>query len=1331
NINQNTTNITKNTSDINEIKTDYVKGSDLGNQLDIKQNKTDNGLNTTTKTVVGAINEVKSINDTQTTDIEYIKENYLESVDVEAKQDKTDYGLKTTTKTVVGAINEIKSNSDKQTTAIEQNTTNITKNTSDINEIKTDYVKGSELTSRIKQNRDDIDSIKEDYIEGSKLTESIEQNKNDINTIKEDHIKGSDLISQINSKQDKTDDGLKTTTKTVVGAINEVKSNSDKQTTAIEQNTKNIQQNTTNINQNTTNITKNTSDINEIKTDYVKGSDLGNQLDIKQNKTDNALNTTIKTVVGAINEIKSINDTQTTDIEYIKENYLESADVEAKQDKTDNGLNTTIKTVVGAINEIKTSSDKQIANIIQNTKDLVEIKLNYVNSSDVNNMISIKQDKTDYGLKTTTKTVVGAINEVKSNSDKQTTAIEQNIKNIQQNTSKISQNTSDIEYIKENYLESADVEAKQDKTDDGLNTTIKTVVGAINEIKTSSDKQIANIVQNTKDLAEIKLDYVNSSDVNNMISIKQDKTDDGLKTTIKTVVGAINEVKSNSDKQTTAIEQNTKNIQQNTSKISQNTSEIEYIKENYLESADVEAKQDRADSGLNTTIKTVVGAINEIKTSSDKQIANIVQNTKDLAEIKLDYVNSSDVNNMISIKQDKTDDGLKTTIKTVVGAINEVKSNSDKQTTAIEQNTTNINQNTVNINQNTTNINQNSNDINQIKTDYVKSSDLGNQLDIKQDKTDNGLNTTTKTVVGAINELNTSKVNDIDFTSFQESVLQYQNITNNSLNNKQDKTDANLTTVDITIVGAINEVKSNSDKQTTTIEQNTSNITKNTSDIEYIKENYLESADVEAKQDKTDNGLNTTTKTVVGAINEIKSNSDKQTTAIEQNTSDINQIKTDYVKGSELTSRIKQNRDDIDSIKEDYIEGSKLTESIEQNKNDINTIKEDHIKGSDLISQINSKQDKTDNGLNTTTKTVVGAINELNTSKVNDIDFTSFQESVLQYQNITNNSLNNKQDKTDANLTTVDITIVGAINEVKSNSDKQTTTIEQNTTNINQNTVNINQNTNDINQIKTDYVKGSDLGNQLDIKQNKTDNALNTTIKTVVGAINEIKSINDAQTSDIEYIKENYLESVDVEAKQDKTDNGLNTTIKTVVGAINEVKSNSDKQTTTIEQNTSNITKNTSDIEYIKENYLESADVEAKQDKTDNGLNTTIKTVVGAINEVKSNSDKQTTTIEQNTSNITKNTSDIEYIKENYLESADVEAKQDKTDNGLNTTIKTVVGAINEVKSNSDKQTTTIEQNTSNITKNTSDIEYIKENYLESADVEAKQDKTDNGLNTT
>lgn len=63
------------------------------------------------------------------------------------------------------------------------------------------------------------------------------------------------------------------------------------------------------------------------------------------------------------------------------------------------------------------------------------------------------------------------------------------------------------------------------------------------------------------------------------------------------------------------------------------------------------------------------------------------------------------------------------------------------------------------------------------------------------------------------------------------------------------------------------------------------------------------------------------------------------------------------------------------------------------------------------------------------------------------------------------------------------------------------------------------------------------------------------------------------------------LNSIDkvLPTKQDKTDEGLNTENKTVVGAINELKEDVNINTANITQNTENIAQNTNDIDYLKQ----------------------------------------------------------------------------------------------------------------------------------------------------
>ena len=158
------------------------------------------------------------------------------------------------------------------------------------------------------------------------------------------------------------------------------------------------------------------------------------------------------------------------------------------------------------------------------------------------------------------------------------------------------------------------------------------------------------------------------------------------------------------------------------------------------------SKQNKNDSGLNTTAKIITDAINELlgKINTNKSITD---------------GQYSDLN---SNKQNKNDNGLNTTSKVVIGAINEVltKVNNNKSTSDGQYNGLN---------------------------------------NTKQNITDNGLNTSAKNIVDSINEV-LNKMNKYN----NESQSQY-----NDLNlSKQSKSDNNLNTAAKTIVGAINELLS-------------------------------------------------------------------------------------------------------------------------------------------------------------------------------------------------------------------------------------------------------------------------------------------------------------------------------------------------------------------------------------------------------------------------------------------------------------------------------------------------------------------------------------------
>lgn len=186
---------------------------------------------------------------------------------------------------------------------------------------------------------------------------------------------------------------------------------------------------------------------------------------------------------------------------------------------------------------------------------------------------------------------------------------------------------------------------------------------------------------------------------------------------------------------------------------------------------------------------------------------------------------------------------------------------------------------------------------------------------------------------------------------------------------------------------------------------------------------------------------------------------------------------------------------------------------------------------------VNNKQDKEDPALETENKTVVGAINYLNS---------------------------NKQDKTDDRLTTDSKIVVEAINEVKYNTivlDQKKQPREDLGFSTEQKTV--------VGAVNELNLK---IGELDDTKQNAEDDRLDTNDTTVVGAINEVHRELDKLNSeygqhidDYEEFKSNTNSSLTTVQesitnlrtdKQDKTDYDLNTSDKRVVFAINEVNDN-------------------------------------------------------------------------------------------------------------------------------------------------------------------------------
>ena len=176
---------------------------------------------------------------------------------------------------------------------------------------------------------------------------------------------------------------------------------------------------------------------------------------------------------------------------------------------------------------------------------------------------------------------------------------------------------------------------------------------------------------------------------------------------------------------------------------------------------DISGKQDKTDNSLLTTVKTIVGAINELWNKfSDYALSNhnhdgVYQPAGSYAAADHTHSQYLTQHQDISGKQDKTDNSLLTTVKTIVGAINELW-NKFADYALSNHNHDGVYQPAGSYaagNHNHDGVYQPAG--NYAAADHTHSQYLTQHQDIsgKQDKTDNSLLTTVKTIVGAINEL--------------------------------------------------------------------------------------------------------------------------------------------------------------------------------------------------------------------------------------------------------------------------------------------------------------------------------------------------------------------------------------------------------------------------------------------------------------------------------------------------------------------------------------------------------------------------------------------------
>lgn len=187
---------------------------------------------------------------------------------------------------------------------------------------------------------------------------------------------------------------------------------------------------------------------------------------------------------------------------------------------------------------------------------------------------------------------------------------------------------------------------------------------------------------------------------------------------------------------------------------------------------------------------------------------------------------------------------------------------------------------------------------------------------------------------------------------------------------------------------------------------------------------------------------------------------------------------------------------------------------------------------------LSAKQNATDNSLETTDKTIVGAINELSADKQDTLQFYTesitdvpgyppgsgiYKEQISLGKNNYSQTINigggnNLQNiNLGGSVGTYGIITIGTTgnnNQIQIGRDNTNTTLEINTTTLNGNAIDKTALTESSNKLPTSQA----VLNGLSAKQNTTDNNLTTTDKTIVGAINEIENkVLDSHLSKLPY----------------------------------------------------------------------------------------------------------------------------------------------------------------------------------------------------------------------
>lgn len=157
----------------------------------------------------------------------------------------------------------------------------------------------------------------------------------------------------------------------------------------------------------------NDADGNSISTTYAKSTDVNADLALKQNITDNTLDTTAKTIPAAINEVNSALSSKQDVSNLVTAFSTTPNDTKYPSEKL-------VYSSLGTLSQSITSLENDTQVLSNNKANKATTLAGYnigdaYTKDDVDTKLNLKQDKTDDSLNTTSKTIVGGINELVAN----------------------------------------------------------------------------------------------------------------------------------------------------------------------------------------------------------------------------------------------------------------------------------------------------------------------------------------------------------------------------------------------------------------------------------------------------------------------------------------------------------------------------------------------------------------------------------------------------------------------------------------------------------------------------------------------------------------------------------------------------------------------------------------------------------------------------------------------------------------------------------------------------------------------------------------------------